>query len=144
MVNKNECIIWEGKTCSNGRYGRIAGTRKIMMAHRYTWIVNFGEIPKGRCVCHKCDNGLCVNPEHLFLGTQKDNVHDMIKKGRATSLFKNQSGEGNANAKLNKERVYEIRIFYKNNPMSYERLANIFRLKSKGHAHAIINKLIWK
>ena len=144
MENKEECIIWKGKTCFSGRYGRVVGAGKNLMAHRYTWVINFGPIPKGMVVCHKCDNGLCVNPNHLFLGTQKDNVHDMIKKGRANKYFYFQKGESNPNAKLDFARVTEIRMFYRNNPVSYQKLANIFGLKSKGHAHAIVNKLIWK
>ncbi|KKM23639.1 hypothetical protein LCGC14_1613240 [marine sediment metagenome] len=131
---------------SQGRYGRVVGAGKNMSAHRYTWIIRNGDIPEEKVICHTCDNGLCININHLFLGTQKDNVHDMIKKGRGRSFFKetNQKGEKNANAKLTKFRVWEIRLFYKRNPMSYQAIANVFKLRSKGHAHAIINKLIWK
>ena len=144
MVNKKECIIWKGKTCANGRYGRVLGHRKMIMAHRYIWTVVFGEIPKGKYICHKCDNGLCVNPKHLFLGTNSDNMKDMFRKGRQGERIKNQKGEDNGNAKLNSKKVLEIRTFYKNNPVSYQKLAELFALKSKGHAHAIVNRLIWK
>lgn len=53
-----------------------------MRAHRYAWTLNYGSIPDGMLVCHSCDEPLCVNPEHLFLGTPKDNIQDMLKKKR--------------------------------------------------------------
>ncbi len=144
MVSTKQCIVWKGKTCSNGRYGRIEGTKKITMAHRYIWENIYGEIPKGMCVCHKCDNGLCINPKHLFLGTQKDNVKDMFDKRRARGQFINQKGENNANARYTKKFIDSIRDFYSKTPRSYQIIAEKFGLKSKGHAHAIINNLVWK
>lgn len=64
-----------------GLGGRGAGVDR---AHRVSWRMHFGEIPKGMFVCHRCDNPKCVRPEHLFLGTAKDNSDDKWKKGRAT------------------------------------------------------------
>ena len=56
--------------------------RRMLKVHRVSYILNFGEIPKGMCVLHRCDNPSCVNPEHLSLGTQSDNVADCHNKGR--------------------------------------------------------------
>lgn len=74
------CWNWAGPTCSDGRYGRVPGVRPILMAHRHHFQLQNGPIPRGMFVCHKCDNGLCVNPEHLFLGSPKDNMQDCLKK----------------------------------------------------------------
>lgn len=76
------CFLWTGCPLKFG-YGRIKQTRKkSLLAHRVSYVLNIGDIPKDMLVLHKCDNRMCVNPQHLFLGTSQDNQNDMIKKGR--------------------------------------------------------------
>jgi len=75
-----DCWIWNGSI--NGRgYGRLGYNGIIILAHRLSWFLTHGEMPKG-IVMHSCDNRLCVNPSHLSEGTCKDNTQDMIRKGR--------------------------------------------------------------
>ncbi len=76
----NGCIVYTGQ--SNGSYGQIEHKRKTYLAHRAAYLVFKGEIPDGKMVCHSCDNRLCINPDHLWLGSAKDNVQDMISKNR--------------------------------------------------------------
>ncbi len=75
------CWIWTSGVFQNG-YGHYTLKRKDYRSHIVSYEINFGKIPEGFLVCHKCDNPLCVNPEHLFLGSQKENTLDMISKGR--------------------------------------------------------------
>lgn len=74
-------------------------------AHRVSWELAFGEIPKGLSVLHDCDNRKCVNPDHLFTGTQADNMKGMVSKGRSLT----QNGDLNNGRKLNSNQVREIR-----------------------------------
>jgi len=81
------------------------GSRKagIKGTHRVSWELHYGPIPKGMSVLHKCDNPPCVRPDHLFLGTQQDNLQDMRNKGRHRWGL----GERHAHAKLTTEIVLE-------------------------------------
>lgn len=76
------CTIWAGAKNKAGYGTRGNGRGGSALAHRVAFSEAFGPIPEGMCVLHKCDNPPCVNPEHLFLGTQADNVRDMRQKGR--------------------------------------------------------------
>lgn len=82
------CHLWTGFACKAG-YGRfrMPGSKgksaPVKLAHRYAYERAYGPIPHGMNVCHRCDTPRCVNPDHLFLGTQKDNLRDMREKGRS-------------------------------------------------------------
>ena len=78
-----ECWPWKAKARHPFGYGRMSAGRKVQIkAHQLAYFIQYGPIPAGMCVLHKCDNPGCCNPFHLFLGTQKDNTQDMIRKGR--------------------------------------------------------------
>lgn len=75
------CLLWTAQTFGIG-YGRIKILGRSYAAHRVTWELSHGPIPAGMLVCHRCDTPACVRPDHLFLGTAKDNTQDMLEKGR--------------------------------------------------------------
>lgn len=76
------CKIWLNYVMKDG-YGVIRIGDKTMLTHRVSWMERYGPIPEDTLVCHTCDIPSCINPDHLFLGTDKDNSDDKIKKGRA-------------------------------------------------------------
>lgn len=111
IKNPEGCWDWSGCCPENPGYGQFRSNMKIYRAHRASWAIHFGEIPKGMLVLHKCDNRRCSNPEHLFLGTKKDNTHDMINKGRNT--FFGAKGTDNHRAKLSIKAVKMVKRLLK-------------------------------
>jgi hypothetical protein len=109
-VQKSDgCWLWTGATTPDG-YGKIGADRRSTTgsqprAHRVSWTLHCGPIPEGMEVLHKCDNPPCVRPDHLFIGTQRDNVMDMQAKGRA----RKPRGEAHGRAKLTIAEVVSIR-----------------------------------
>jgi len=79
---KTDCWEYQGGKNNIG-YGMIRDEMKMRTTHRVSYEEHKGPIPKGMCVCHTCDNPICCNPDHLWLGTMKQNMHDMLNKGRA-------------------------------------------------------------
>lgn len=81
------CWLWVGASMDNGYGVFYVGHETLMLAHRASWTIRSGiPVPDGLLVCHHCDNPVCVNPDHLFLGTAKDNVIDCVAKGRSKLL----------------------------------------------------------
>lgn len=80
---KSSCWNWTGATTRAKKkgYGRVQVDGKLILSHRLSWEIQNGPIPKDLLVLHRCDNSLCVNPAHLFLGDPEDNMKDCIAKG---------------------------------------------------------------
>jgi hypothetical protein len=108
------------------------------MAHRLSYEVHHGGIPDGMYVCHTCDNGLCINPEHLFLGTHADNMRDMAEKGRTRFNRLDQRGPLNHNAKPDLvERNVGV-VTARRAGMTYSQIRSAFGIKSNGHLRNIL------
>jgi len=131
----SDCWEWLGSKDNNG-YGKIRVDGKPELASRTSWRIHYGDIPKGLCVCHHCDNPSCVNPEHLFVGTQKDNVIDMKNKGRERKVGK--SGENHNLAKVTEEIVKKIRL-EGNTSKEYCDSVGL----SKSAVHSILTRKTW-
>lgn len=82
--SESGCLVWSGSLDGAG-YGKFAVGKKLLVASRLAWTIKHGPIPAGIEVCHRCDNPACVDTEHLFLGTHKENMRDAFAKGRLFS-----------------------------------------------------------
>ena len=144
-VNKTEdCWNWTGGTVQSNyyRYGRFKTAGKSYRAHRYAYQEMVGAIPKDMLVCHHCDNPLCVNPDHLFLGTAQDNASDMVSKNRQAK------GTDINNAVLTAAKVKRIRRMYakryKNGKRKYTQQQIAERVGcSRRNVSSVVNYKIW-
>lgn len=80
------CWIWTASFNKQWGYGTFGFNGKNRLAHRVSYQLHKGEIPNGKIVCHQCDNVLCVNPDHLYIGTNQDNSNDVVRRKRKTKL----------------------------------------------------------
>lgn len=137
-VNKtNDCWLWTA--CKVSGYGAFGMNGTHYKAHRVSFIMHNGDIPEGYDVCHSCDNPLCVNPHHLFAGTEADNMRDMKNKNRNNSC----KGEGNAHAKLKEQDVITIRNEYAKGGATTRELASRYGVTSSTIS-AITRRLKWR
>lgn len=134
-----QCWVWMGKPSVRG-YGRIGVNYQRLDVHRYSYELNIGPLPDGMCVLHKCDNPMCVNPDHLFAGTRTENMEDKVAKGRQTR------GEGYSRAKLTDEAVRYIRanyVMYSKVRTNAKELARMFGVGSRVITDVVKGKY-WK
>ncbi len=119
-VTESGCWLWLRGLDTTG-YGVLKVVGRDEKAHRASWEMHNGPIPQGSKVLHRCDVRCCVNPEHLFLGSQADNIRDMMAKGRGPD----SKGERNANSKITAAQAYAIR----NSTLTLRELAAIYPIK---------------
>ena len=132
------CWLW--KQCKDRwGYGHFKLGKKTCQAHRVSYFFYVGNIPKGMCVLHNCDNPACVNPKHLFIGTNLDNVRDRERKGRGDS----GRGEDSGSARLTNKQVLEIRKRYIPYQLSSEKLAKEYGVKKRAIQKVILRRT-WK
>ena len=110
---------------------------RSVQAHRYSWRFYNGDIPAGMFVLHHCDNPSCVNPAHLFLGTNQDNATDRVNKNRQTK------GELHPHHKMTNTDVAMIRKLFASNQISMRKLARMFCL-SYSETNAILHRRTWR
>lgn len=109
VLKSDSCWTWTDRPVAGG-YGRfrpVGGT--WISAHRFSWMLHYGQIPSKIFVCHHCDNPICVRPEHLFLGTPLENAQDRVAKGRSRYTPHGKKGESNASSVLTDDQVRAIR-----------------------------------
>jgi len=137
----NACWEWTSSRDKSG-YGVFLYEGKVKFAHRISWILFVGEIGN-KIICHKCDNRLCVNPQHLFIGTHKENAIDCSSKKRniaQTNPEKIPKGENHGNSKLKNTIVLEI--VEKSSTMTLEEVSQFYNLK-KEYIRKILRGDIW-
>lgn len=133
------CWLWTGYLKPNG-YGQFRGS-KSMLAHRSSYFIFIGDIPENMNVLHMCDNPPCVNPAHLFLGTQKDNMRDMHSKNR--NGVTSHHGENHPLSKLTLKIVKRIRDVRKKFGYSYNKIAKDYGVNPSTIRRIIIGEY-WK
>ena len=140
QLRDDECWEWQGRLDRDG-YGKIKDQppgRYSLSAHRVAWEAHHAEpVPHGLQVCHHCDNPACVNPAHLFIGTNADNNADKVSKGR------HSRGETSGRRRLSDAQVLEIRSLYSSGACAQEELARQFGVR-KSSISQIIRRETWR
>jgi hypothetical protein len=150
--NSYPCLVWDRNTDKDG-YGSLSTSRKpgpktTKRAHRRSWEIMNGEIPKGFQICHHCDNPPCYRPIHLFAGTQSRNMRDCVSKGRYINMAQRRPdlmrrGESHGQAKLKDSDVLEIRRLYAGNEdISQSDLGRMFGVSQKLIGN-IVRRIAW-
>ncbi len=130
------CWIWTAGTYADG-YGGFYDGKKMVRCNRYSWSLKHGPIPPRMLVCHTCDNPICVNPRHLFLGTNAVNLADMANKDRSTHGIKNPM------AKLDPLRVVAIRRDYGNGGSTQKQVGARHGI-SEASVREIVHRRLWR
>lgn len=137
VLKTETCWLWTGGVAGKGygQFGKNNGQR--FDSHRFSYELHIGPIPEGLFVCHTCDVPRCVNPEHLFLGTNQDNMQDAARKGRTTI------GERNPRAKLTEEDVIELRSLWEPYQVTFQMLAEVYGVTDSSIRAAVLG-VTWK
>jgi len=128
------CIEWQGATTTHG-YGQLSMNGEIFYTHRLSYEIYKGEIEDGLQINHRCHNECCVNPEHLYMGTQQENVRDAVVEGEYVSNF--GIGDEHFNSKLCEDDVIELRKLYSTGDYTYEELGRKFNVNENTVGEAI-------
>lgn len=131
------CWEWEKSKHRQG-YGHFPYKGKIELAHRISWILHNGKIPEHVCVCHRCDNPSCCNPDHLFLGNTQDNCLDKEAKNRGNQ----PKGSKHYNSKLKENQIIQMRNL-REKGFTYLEISKKFGI-SRCHVGLIIRRECWK
>lgn len=126
-VGNSECWPWIGLQSRSPKnptqYGVLGWKGKHSRAHRVAWEISHGEVPEGSMVLHRCDNTLCCNPSHLYLGDHAQNMRDMVERKRREGRA---AGHENGRAKLTQAQADAIRAVYAAGGVSQQKLADMY------------------
>lgn len=137
-IADGDCLIWQGGTSGAAKYGHIRVNGKMQKCHRLSYQLHKGDIPGDMVVMHSCDRPACINPEHLSLGTQKDNMKDMRSKKREHD----NKGERNGHSSLAAEDAREIRDTYRRYSRTHG--SKVLAKKYGVSDQAILDVISWK
>ena len=150
----SQCWTWLGSLHPQKGYGQLGWNGRLIYVHRFSWILANGAIPDGMRILHRCDIRSCVNPDHLFVGTDEDNARDRESKSRGKQPCGDMNGkrrhpdkcargERNGNAILTLEQIVQMRFRYRLGGISHQALADEYGI-DKSQAGRIIRRQFWK